>query len=76
MSRYKLYVVEWIDAWATDAYYNETHDFTPIVMTDVGWLCENNDETIVLCQSYSETGRRRTLTTIPHINVVSIVELV
>ena len=73
---YKLYVVTWGDAWGGDIYYNPQGDNTPIKMTNVGWLCEDNDETVVLCQSFSETGRRRDLVVIPHVNIISIEELV
>ena len=73
---YKLYVVTWFDSWSSPRYYDDDDDHTPMIIRNVGWLCENNDETIVICQSYSETGNRRGLIVIPHINIVSIEELV
>lgn len=73
--KYKLYVVTWGDAWGGDIYYRDAGDHTPITMTNVGWLCESNDETIVLSASFSETERRRDLTIIPHVNIISIEEL-
>ena len=74
--KYKLYVVTWGDAWGDgDMYYDERGSHTPIVMTDVGWLCENTEETIVLCSTFSEAGLRRGVTCIPHVNIIKIEEL-
>ena len=73
---YKLYVVTWGDAYGGEMYYSAAGNHSPMVMTNVGWLCEDNDETIVLSQSFSETGRRRDLIIIPHVNIISIEELV
>ena len=73
---YKLYVVTWGAAYGGEVYYSPQGDHSPMVMTNVGWLCENNDETIVLCGSYSETGKRRDMVVIPHVNIISIEELV
>ena len=72
----KVYIVTWGDAWARPDYYESEDDHTPMVMKDIGWLCEENDETVVLCRSIAETGQRRQLTIIPWCNVISIEELV
>ena len=74
---YKLYVVTWGDAWSTAVrYYDEDDDYTPLVVTNVGWLCEDNDETIVLATSFAESGALRGVMVIPHADIISIEELV
>lgn len=68
----KLCVIKWGDAWANHGYHDADRDYTPAVMVDIGWLVEENDETIVLCRSYSEDdGQKRNLTVIPWVNVMS-----
>jgi hypothetical protein len=71
-----LVIVTWGDAYANLAYYepNRGQDLTPMVIKDVGWICEENDECIVLCGSVSETGSQRNLAVIPNVNVISIEE--
>lgn len=69
----KIMVVKWADAWGSMQYYNKKHDYTPMIMTDVGFLCEENDESIVLCMSWSEDDdSKRHLTVIPWEFVVSV----
>lgn len=77
MSAYqrKLYVVTWGDAWGGDIYYRPEGDHSPMVMTNVGWLCESNDKTVVLSASFAESGKMRDLTIIPHVNIINIEEL-
>jgi hypothetical protein len=43
-----------------------------MVMKDVGWFIEENDETIVLCRSISESGQQRNLSVIPLVNIIRI----
>lgn len=70
----ELVIVTWGDAYASLSYYepNVDRDVTPMIIKDVGWVCEENDETIVLCQSLSEKGSRRNLSVIPLVNIISI----
>lgn len=73
----KLYVVTWGDAYGgAMTYYEKDGDFTPMKMRNVGWVCEENDDTIVLCCSLSETGRQRDLVIIPWYNVISMEQLI
>ncbi len=72
-----LVIVTWGDAYSNLSYY-DTHgkqDLTPMVIKDVGWICEENDECIVLCCSVAETGSQRNLSVIPNCNVISIEEI-
>ena len=70
-----LYTVKWADAWASHDYYGEHSSYGPVIMEDVGWVVEENDETIVLGRSRSPTGAYRQLSTIPWDMVVSMEEL-
>ena len=73
----KIYIVKWGDAWAAHGYYDSSNSYAPAVMHDIGWLVEENDETIVLCRSrYKDNDANRSLTVIPWVNVISIEELV
>ena len=72
----RLVIVTWGDAWAKSGYYYPEQENTPMVMTDVGWVCEENDEMIVLCRSMSETDQQRELSLIPWCNVISVEEVV
>ncbi len=73
----KIMIVKWGDAWARHGYYDQSEDHAPTVMVDIGWLCEENDETIVLCRSMCEDdGQKRQLSVIPWCNVISVEELV
>jgi len=76
MRKLKLYVIKWGDAWGTTNHYDEQGDLSPMIMTDVGWVCEENAETIVLCRSRSETGRCRDLVIIPWYNIIDMEELI
>lgn len=73
-----LVIVTWGDAYANLAYYepDRDQDLTPMVIMDVGWVCEENDEVIVLCSSTSETGSMRNLSVIPQVNIISIEEVI
>ena len=70
----ELLIVTWGDAYANLQYYDDDpdRDWTPIIVKDVGWLCEENDETIVLCSALSENGNQRNLSVIPLVNVIDI----
>ncbi len=71
-----LVVVTWGDAYEHSGYYESVSDHSPLIVKDVGWICEENDETIVLCRSISQSGQRRILSTIPWCNVIKIEEIV
>lgn len=71
----KLYIVRWKDAWFRTDYYNEGDDFTPMLIMDVGWVCEENEKTLVICGCLSETGEQRHITVIPWEYVIDIEEL-
>ncbi len=70
----ELLIVTWGDAYASLQYYEpgRERDPSPMVIKDVGWLCEENDETIVICSALSETGSRRNLSVIPIVNIIDI----
>lgn len=73
----KLYTVKWGDAWGGHLYYKSDEDHSPMVMEDVGWVMEENDETIVLSRSRClDDGQHRQLSVIPWVNVISMEELV
>ncbi len=72
----RLVIVTWGDAWSRSEYYDKDNDFSPVVVVDVGWLCEENDETLVICKSYNENEDLRGLTIIPWCNVISAEEVV
>lgn len=73
----KLYIVTWIDAFATHGYYNKDNSYEPIVMKDVGWVVDENEESIVLSRSHCPVEDDwRQLSVIPWVNVVSMEELV
>jgi len=72
----KLYTVKWGDAWSSFNHYHEGNDYSPMVMEDVGWVVEENDETIVLCTSRClDNDNKRNLCIIPWCNVISMEEL-
>ncbi len=72
----KLYVVKWGDAWTSFNHYRDDADHSPMVMVDVGWVAEENDETIVLCTSRClQNDNQRNLSVIPWCNVISMEEL-
>ena len=70
-----IYIVKWGDAFANHGYYSSGRDYTPEVMYDIGWMIEENDETIVLARSRSDDGDYRSLSVIPWVNVISMEEL-
>jgi len=72
----KLYVITWGDAWAKLGEYHSEGDHTPMKLEDVGWVVEENEETICICTSRSEVGNERNLTVIPWYNVISMEELI
>ncbi len=72
-----IWIVKWGDAWARHGYYDQTDEHSPVIMVDIGWFVEENDETIVLCRSICEDdGQRRALSVIPICNIISIEELI
>ena len=72
-----LCIVTWGDAWAMHGYYDPEGDNTPAVMQDVGWIAEENDETIVLYRSRAMEGSegKRQVSVIPLCNVIKIEEV-
>ncbi len=70
-----LVIVTWGDAYERSGYYDAVGDHTPLIVKDVGWICEENDETLVLCRSLTEVGQRKVLCIIPWCNVIKIEEL-
>ncbi len=72
-----LCIVTWGDAYANLAYYEgpDKHDCSPMIIKDVGWIAEENDECIVLVSSLSETGSRRNMSVIPLVNIIKIEEI-
>lgn len=76
MKEPKIMVVKWADAWSIGGYYKETNDHTPLLVTDIGFVCEENDDCIVLCMSVDENDSRRHLVIIPWEYIISMEELV
>ena len=71
-----LVIVTWGDAYERGGYYDSGGDHTPLIVKDVGWICEENDETLVLCRSLTEVGQRKIMCIIPWVNVIRIEEIV
>lgn len=76
MKTRRIFEVKWADAWGTQGYYRKGNDYTPIIMTDIGYLCEQNEDTIVICMSYAEDETERHLSVTPWEFVISMEELV
>ncbi len=73
----KLYVVSWNDAWNNgSSYYREGNDYTPMKMKDVGYMMEENDETLVICSQITEDDQARHIMTIPWEYITDIEELI
>ncbi len=76
MYGHKLYVVTWLDAWSnTSSYYKDDGDYSPMEMVDVGYMMEENDETLVLCSQLTKDGGARHHMVIPWEYIVKIEEL-
>ncbi|KKN32971.1 hypothetical protein LCGC14_0808430 [marine sediment metagenome] len=71
-----LVVVTWGDAYERSGYYEAAADHSPLLIKDVGWVCEENDETIVLCRSLTEVGQRKILCVIPWCNIIKVEEII
>lgn len=80
MNKSKIYVVHWIDAWGggTGSYYREGNDYTGLDVYDVGFVVEENDDTLVLASSIEsdKTDSGRNLSVIPWDYIVKMEELV
>lgn len=73
----KIYLVRWDDAWSNgNGYYREHADYTPMQLWDIGFVCEENEDTLVLASCYSEDDSKRSISIIPWEYIVSIEELV
>lgn len=71
-----IVIVRWGDAWSNNGrYYTEGDDFTPIEVRSVGYLMEQNDETLVVCSDYFDSDEYRKVTSIPIVNIIEIIEL-
>ena len=73
-----IYEVTWFDAWGNGpGYYQKGDDYTPMTMRDIGYVVEENDETLVLCSGMcTDDNRYRHLHIIPWDYIVNIEELV
>lgn len=73
-----IVIVKWSDAFFRQgSYYGNDKDYTPYILESVGYLMEQNEETVVLCSDYSpEDECYRHIASIPLVNVISITELV
>ena len=73
----KLYIITWDDAWVGNRTYDSDNDYSPLRTQDVGWVVEENDETIVIATSFTpDLESYRHVTVIPWDMVVSMEELV
>lgn len=73
----KLYLVEWKDAWSNGMlYYDKDNSHSPIVNLDVGFVMEENDETIVLCSQINVDDLNRHTMVIPWEFIISMEELI
>jgi len=72
----KLYVVTWKDAWSNSmTYYNEDKSWSPLEVINVGFVMEENDETIVLCSQITPEDSNRHTMVIPWEFIISMEEL-
>lgn len=78
MNLHKIYVVHWRDAWRNQSYYGEENDYTALDVVDVGFLMEENDDTVVLASSIEmdKVHSGRHMSVIPWEYIVSMEELV
>lgn len=76
MEHPKIYLVRWDDAFGNQGYYHKNNDYTPMQITDIGFVCEENDDTLVLASCWAEDESLRHITVIPWEYIVSIEELV
>ena len=77
MTHPKIYLVRWDDAWSNgNGYYREDSDYTPMQMTEIGFVCEENDDTLVLASGWAEDESLRHISVIPWEYIISIEELV
>ena len=77
MPDYKLYEVTWMDAWHSGVrYYHEGDDYAPLICKDVGYVVEENDETIVMASSISDDGSPRHINVLPWKFILHMEELV
>ena len=76
MKKGKSYLVEWFDAWGNGNYYKEGNDYTPVVICNIGFLCEENDETLVLSSSISEDDAQRSVFVVPWEYIIKVEELI
>lgn len=77
MEQPKTYLVRWNDAWrGSSGYYREDGDYTPMQIMDIGFVCEENEDTLVIASCYAEDESKRHLSVIPWEYIISIEELV
>lgn len=71
-----LYEITWMDAWAAmSSYYKEGDEYGPLHCVDVGYLMEENEETVVIASSLSEGGIARHVSVFPWEFVIKVEEL-
>lgn len=73
----KIYAVQWQDAWShDDGYYDSNSKYSSMTIIDVGFLCEDTDDGVLLASSNCiEDGGRRHLKFIPTAMIDSIWEV-
>ena len=76
MEKGKIYLVEWFDAWSTGNYYKVANDYTPVVIKNIGFLCEENDDTLVLSSSICEDDSQRSVFVVPWEYIIKVEELI
>ncbi len=72
-----IYVIEWYDAWSNgDSYYTSDTKCEPMLIVDVGFVCEENDEGVLLAASNCPDDKGlRHIKFIPHGMIKSISEV-
>ena len=73
----KLIEITWSDAWSSSDYYKEGEDNTSFNMKDVGYLCEDNGDCVVIASCWcTDDDRLRHVKGIPWVNILKYEELV
>ena len=71
-----IYLVHWNDAWSTQSYYSKGNDYTSYKSCSIGFMVEENDDTIVISQTSGEDKQERNLLIIPWEYIESIEQLI
>ena len=69
-----IVLVRWEDAWGNAGkYYDEDDNYSPIEIRSLGFLMKETDTVVVLCETNSEDGQYRKISSIPVVNIIEII---